>query len=173
MQFDLGRIIEMIEERFGRGVANGILALVILGVAAFMLHIAWQYGVQPTYNVVIEIPRGDFGWTDVRELLIGISTLTLVILVGILLLSALISTVLLHLTQSSLRKAQVTVRDAEELLGLISEHMEWHEEKTAEIRQQTEDMIKEAEEKVADLQRQGVPQQLNPGTEDSQPKEET
>jgi hypothetical protein len=52
MQFDLGRVIEMIENRFGRPVTTGLLILVLLAIAAFCINTIGTFLVVPIYNFV-------------------------------------------------------------------------------------------------------------------------
>ncbi len=47
MNVDLGKIIEMFEERFGRRPTTGLLALIGLGVSALMIGFIWRNLIDP------------------------------------------------------------------------------------------------------------------------------
>lgn len=52
MQFDLGRIIEMIENRFGRPITTALLALILVAIAAVCLGTIGSFLVLPVYTFV-------------------------------------------------------------------------------------------------------------------------
>ncbi|MBZ0149098.1 MAG: hypothetical protein K8F62_16385 [Pseudorhodoplanes sp.] len=54
MQFDLARILEMLEERFGRPATTGFLALIAIAVAVFCLSTIWTLAIQPIYKLVAD-----------------------------------------------------------------------------------------------------------------------
>ena len=61
MQFSFDKFFQMIEERFGRRVANRLLLLVAVAIAVLALSIIIVQGIVPTAGLVSEFMRGGTG----------------------------------------------------------------------------------------------------------------
>jgi hypothetical protein len=88
----LGRFLEMFEERFGRKATTALLAIIGLGVTAFMLSLIWEHLVIPLYSlagIVIGKPHSPIGvgfnltWADVSQIGLTILGVILVIIFAI------------------------------------------------------------------------------------------
>src|ERR1700730_1980150 len=84
----LGRFLEMFEERFGRKATTGLLAIIGLGVTAFMLSLIWEHLITPLYSLagaVVGKPHSPVGlgfnltWADVSQ--IGLTILAIIAIV--------------------------------------------------------------------------------------------
>jgi hypothetical protein len=84
----LGRFLEMFEERFGRKATTALLAIIGLGVTAFMLSLIWEHLIIPLYSlagIVIGKPHSPTGlgfnltWADVSQ--IGLTIIGVIVVV--------------------------------------------------------------------------------------------
>jgi hypothetical protein len=58
MDFGVDRLIEMFEERFGKGLATALLALIGLAAAGWAIHSVAIYIARPSWNIGVSV----YGW---------------------------------------------------------------------------------------------------------------
>jgi hypothetical protein len=89
----LGRFLEMFEERFGRKATTVLLAVIGLGVTAFMFSLIWEYLVVPLYSLAgvvigkLYSPIGvgfNLTWADVSQVGLTIFEIIVIVIVSIL-----------------------------------------------------------------------------------------